>query len=98
MCVLHVFDAVVPLSTNFSALHDVFVVVRICFFLPGYNACVFAYGATGGGKTHTMVGVPGDEGCMVLALNDLFGAMDDHSESNFKVGAKAETPWKNTKI
>lgn len=25
-------------------------------FLKGYNGCVFAYGATGTGKTHTMLG------------------------------------------
>ena len=25
-------------------------------FLSGYNATVFAYGATGAGKTHTMLG------------------------------------------
>ncbi|XP_068084408.1 kinesin-like protein KIF19 [Anabrus simplex] len=40
--------------------------------LVGYNATVFAYGATGSGKTHTMVGSPQQPGIMVRALNDLF--------------------------
>ncbi len=57
--------------------------------LRGYNACVFAYGATGGGKTHTMVGRRGDDGrdlgCMVLAMDELFEAMDRNEESHFKV-------------
>ncbi|XP_026294132.1 kinesin-like protein KIF19 [Frankliniella occidentalis] len=46
--------------------------------LRGYNATVFAYGATGAGKTHTMVGPeeaddPSQQGVMVRALNELFG-------------------------
>ncbi|XP_047359619.1 kinesin-like protein KIF19 isoform X2 [Vespa velutina] len=40
--------------------------------LNGYNATVFAYGATGAGKTHTMVGTSSDPGIMVRALNDIF--------------------------
>ncbi|KAK3914224.1 Kinesin-like protein KIF19 [Frankliniella fusca] len=45
--------------------------------LRGYNATVFAYGATGAGKTHTMVGPedttdPSQQGVMVRALNELF--------------------------
>ncbi|TRY69133.1 hypothetical protein TCAL_02510 [Tigriopus californicus] len=53
--------------------------------LEGYNACVFAYGATGGGKTHTMVGKSDNPGCMVRALNDLFQAMETSPEHVFKV-------------
>jgi kinesin family protein 18/19 len=45
--------------------------------LMGYNATVFAYGATGSGKTHTMVGSPEQPGIMVRALNDLFQAVKD---------------------
>lgn len=46
--------------------------------LRGYSATVFAYGATGAGKTHTMVGPedaadPSQQGVMVRALNELFG-------------------------
>lgn len=40
--------------------------------LNGYNATVFAYGATGAGKTHTMVGTSSNPGIMVRALNDIF--------------------------
>ncbi|KAI5723986.1 hypothetical protein M8J76_013845 [Diaphorina citri] len=42
--------------------------------LLGYNGTVFAYGATGSGKTHTMVGQSGGKnvGIMVRALNELF--------------------------
>lgn len=40
-----------------------------------YNGTVFAYGATGAGKTHTMVGDPAQPGIMIRALNDLFNAV-----------------------
>ena len=52
--------------------------------LNGYNATVFAYGATGGGKTYTMVGTHDNQGIMVRALNQLFSAMDS-GESVHKV-------------
>eukprot|EP00440_Ansanella_granifera_P058040 gb/GFBE01062913.1/.p1 GENE.gb/GFBE01062913.1/~~gb/GFBE01062913.1/.p1 ORF type:complete len:972 (+),score=206.26 gb/GFBE01062913.1/:1-2916(+) len=38
----------------------------------GFNATVFAYGATSAGKTHTMLGYPGEPGIMLLTLQDLF--------------------------
>ena len=50
--------------------------------MSGYNATVFAYGATGGGKTYTMVGTQDNPGIMVRALNDLFAAA---GEKNRKV-------------
>lgn len=38
----------------------------------GLNATVFAYGATGSGKTYTMAGTVEDPGLMVLSLQDIF--------------------------
>ena len=58
------------------------------FIFKGFNATVFAYGATGSGKTYTMVGQPNNPGCMARALNDLFATMDDENNRNenmFKV-------------
>ncbi|CAE8649239.1 unnamed protein product, partial [Polarella glacialis] len=40
--------------------------------LQGFNATVFAYGATSAGKTHTMLGYAGEPGIMMLTLQDLF--------------------------
>ncbi|XP_002735267.1 kinesin-like protein KIF19 [Saccoglossus kowalevskii] len=49
--------------------------------LDGFNATVFAYGATGAGKTYTMLGQDNDPGIMARTLNDLFTAMEDTSEN-----------------
>jgi kinesin family member 18/19 len=40
--------------------------------LDGYNATVFAYGATGAGKTYTMLGTEANPGNMFLTLKELF--------------------------
>ncbi|NXQ22218.1 KI18A protein, partial [Peucedramus taeniatus] len=45
-------------------------------FLNGYNCTVLAYGATGAGKTHTMLGSPEDPGVMYLTMVTLYKRMD----------------------
>ncbi|MFT7806870.1 kinesin-like protein KIF18A-like [Arapaima gigas] len=44
--------------------------------LNGYNCTVFAYGATGAGKTHTMLGTDQDPGIMYLTMTELFRRID----------------------
>ncbi|XP_012674901.1 kinesin-like protein KIF18A isoform X1 [Clupea harengus] len=44
--------------------------------LNGYNCTVFAYGATGAGKTHTMLGSTDDPGVMYLTMKELYSRMD----------------------
>ena len=43
----------------------------------GYNACILAYGRTGSGKTHTMLGKsdPGSHGVTYRTLTTLFEAL-----------------------
>jgi kinesin family protein 18/19 len=53
--------------------------------MNGYNATVFAYGATGAGKTHTMLGTVSDPGVMGLALGDLFRQMEAATAHTFQV-------------
>lgn len=40
--------------------------------MDGYNATVFAYGATGCGKTHTITGTPQQPGIIFLTMQELF--------------------------
>nr|AMS24251.1 kinesin 14-IIIa protein [Marsilea vestita] len=65
------FDRVFTPSNNQT---DVFadtapVVVSV---LDGYNVCIFAYGQTGTGKTHTMEGTENDRGVNYRTLEELF--------------------------
>ncbi|CAL8243732.1 unnamed protein product [Lota lota] len=49
-------------------------------FMIGFNCTVFAYGATGAGKTHTMLGTPDDPGVMYRTMKELYKRMDDVKE------------------
>ncbi|KAJ6627563.1 P-loop containing nucleoside triphosphate hydrolase protein [Mycena sp. CBHHK59/15] len=48
--------------------------------LDGYNATVFAYGATGCGKTHTISGTESDPGIIYLTMADLFQRIEDRRD------------------
>ena len=49
--------------------------------LQGRNGSVFCYGATGAGKTHTMLGTVKNPGVMVLAIKDLFAKLRQRSRN-----------------
>lgn len=48
--------------------------------LPALSSAVFAYGATGAGKTHTMLGREGDPGIMYLTTMELYRRLEAHQE------------------
>ncbi|KAL4241190.1 TRAFAC class myosin-kinesin ATPase superfamily protein [Abortiporus biennis] len=50
--------------------------------LDGYNATIFAYGATGCGKTHTISGTDEDPGIIYLTMADLFQEIEDRREDH----------------
>ncbi|KAB5578762.1 kinesin [Coniochaeta sp. 2T2.1] len=47
--------------------------------LDGYNATVFAYGATGCGKTHTITGTAQQPGIIFLTMQELFEKINERS-------------------
>ena len=51
----------------------------------GYNATVFAYGATGAGKTYTMLGNDENPGIMPYTLKELFEEIKLYPEREFKI-------------
>eukprot|EP01134_Creolimax_fragrantissima_P004610 CFRG4610T1 len=54
--------------------------------LDGINATTFAYGATGAGKTHTMLGTEEQPGVMVLTIQELYRRMAENaSEKTYEV-------------
>ncbi|KAF3686516.1 Kinesin-like protein KIF18A Marrow stromal KIF18A [Channa argus] len=48
--------------------------------MNGFNCTVFAYGATGAGKTHTMLGSQNEPGVMYRTMKELYKRMDDAKE------------------
>ncbi|TGO24744.1 hypothetical protein BPAE_0096g00500 [Botrytis paeoniae] len=48
--------------------------------LDGYNATVFAYGATGCGKTHTITGTAQQPGIIFLTMQELFEKISERAE------------------
>ena len=68
----YMFDAAFDGEATSEEVYAHTVLPHIAGVLRGTNATVFAYGATGSGKTHTMVGDQNDPGLMVLSLRDVF--------------------------
>ncbi|KAG9025239.1 kinesin-like protein Klp5 [Tulasnella sp. JGI-2019a] len=48
--------------------------------LDGFNATVFAYGATGCGKTHTISGTEEDPGIIYLTMAELFSKIEEKQD------------------
>eukprot|EP01059_Diplonema_ambulator_P006452 TRINITY_DN16152_c0_g4_i1.p1 TRINITY_DN16152_c0_g4~~TRINITY_DN16152_c0_g4_i1.p1 ORF type:complete len:826 (+),score=335.60 TRINITY_DN16152_c0_g4_i1:629-3106(+) len=50
--------------------------------LEGYNCCIFAYGQTGAGKTHTMLGSPDSRGISYILIDELFKHIDKEQQDD----------------
>lgn len=81
----YTFDRAFDGSANNEHIYEHTVKSLIDGVLRGMNATVFAYGATGSGKTYTMVGNERDPGLMVMSLRDIFGQMQADSDKDFHV-------------
>ncbi|XP_057473840.1 kinesin-like protein KIN-8A isoform X2 [Actinidia eriantha] len=66
------FDASFPYSTSQQEVYSTTTAELVEAVLQGRNGSVFCYGATGAGKTYTMLGTVENPGVMVLAIKDLF--------------------------
>ncbi|NXF96219.1 KI18A protein, partial [Eubucco bourcierii] len=74
------FDAVFAESSTQMEVFENTTKSVIDGFLNGYNCTVLAYGATGAGKTHTMLGSPEDPGVMYLTMMALYNCIDQIKE------------------
>lgn len=55
--------------------------------MDGYNCSIFVYGATGAGKTHTMLGNEEEAGVVFLTVRELFNTMESQSaQRHFDIG------------
>uniref|UniRef100_A0A8C8VQR9 Kinesin-like protein n=1 Tax=Pelusios castaneus TaxID=367368 RepID=A0A8C8VQR9_9SAUR len=75
-----VFDAVFDENSSQLEVFEHTTKTVLDGFLNGYNCTVLAYGATGAGKTYTMLGSPKDPGVMYLTMMDLYNCMDQIKE------------------
>jgi hypothetical protein len=70
------------ISPDISQLdtHDKTTATLVPDVLSGKNACCFAYGATGSGKTFTMTGSEDQPGLIPLAVDALFASAGDEAD------------------
>lgn len=74
------FDRVFDENTNQSDVYEGTTRQLLDSVLDGYNATVFAYGATGCGKTHTITGTSQHPGIIFLTMQELFEKIDERSQ------------------
>ncbi|CAI9786872.1 unnamed protein product [Fraxinus pennsylvanica] len=73
------FDASFPDSTTQQEVYSKTTAGLVEAVLQGRNGSIFCYGATGAGKTYTMLGTMDNPGVMVLAIKDLFSKIQQRS-------------------
>lgn len=76
------FDRVFDESSDNLKVYEDTVVPLLTSFLDGYNCSVFAYGATGSGKTHTMMGQDTNRGIVSLTMERLFSQLEGLESEN----------------
>ncbi|KAM0262778.1 hypothetical protein ACHAQJ_001572 [Trichoderma viride] len=74
------FDRVFDDNTTQAEVYEGTTRCLLDSVLDGYNATVFAYGATGCGKTHTITGTAQHPGIIFLTMQELFEKIDERSQ------------------
>ncbi|KAI1907664.1 tubulin-dependent ATPase kip3 [Ophidiomyces ophidiicola] len=73
------FDRVFDENTTQGEVYEASTRNLLDSVLDGYNATVFAYGATGCGKTHTITGTAQQPGIIFLTMQELFERISERS-------------------
>uniref|UniRef100_A0A6B2KZB5 Kinesin-like protein n=1 Tax=Arcella intermedia TaxID=1963864 RepID=A0A6B2KZB5_9EUKA len=79
------FDKVFDQNSTSLQLFDQTTKHLVDEVLMGYNCTCFAYGATGAGKTFTMIGNAESPGVMVLTMQQLFNKIRDDPSTEYQV-------------
>lgn len=74
------FDRIFDENTSQTEVYEATTKNLLDSVLDGYNATVFAYGATGCGKTHTITGTSQMPGIIFLTMQELFEKISDRSD------------------
>ncbi|KAG7193411.1 kinesin-like protein Klp5 [Scheffersomyces spartinae] len=72
-----VFDRLFDTTTPQEDVYNATTRPLLDSILEGFNATVFAYGATGCGKTHTILGTENDPGIIFLTMKELYERIDE---------------------
>ena len=73
------YDAVYDWNSTQRSVYDESAFPLVESVIEGYNGTIFAYGQTGCGKTHTMMGYkddPAERGIIPNAFEHIFGFID----------------------
>nr|CAD7264774.1 unnamed protein product [Timema shepardi] len=82
------FDCVFGYESTNSDIYESSTKEIIASVLEGYNCSVFVYGATGAGKTHTMLGSKDNPGISLLTMVELYSQIERlKEEREFELGA-----------
>lgn len=76
------YDSVYGIDSIQQEVYDESAFPLVESVIKGYNGTIFAYGQTGCGKTHTMLGVPGNpelRGIIPNCFAHIFGFIDEKS-------------------
>ncbi|OCF36861.1 kinesin [Kwoniella heveanensis BCC8398] len=73
----YVFDQIFSMEASQEEVFERTAKPLLPGVLDGYNATVFAYGATGCGKTHTISGTEEQPGIIVRTMRELFDLVED---------------------
>ncbi|XP_028036943.1 kinesin-like protein Klp68D [Bombyx mandarina] len=76
---LFTYDAAYDSSADTQTIYDEMVRPLVASVLDGFNGCVFAYGQTGTGKTHTMEGTPDHEGVIPRAFRHIWAHIENNA-------------------
>uniref|UniRef100_A0A182ISY3 Kinesin-like protein n=1 Tax=Anopheles atroparvus TaxID=41427 RepID=A0A182ISY3_ANOAO len=82
------YDAVYDYNSTQQTIYDEVVRPLVASVMEGFNGCVFAYGQTGTGKTHTMEGIKNDpeqKGIIPRAFEQVWAHINRAQNMNFLV-------------
>lgn len=80
-----IFDKLFDENSTQNEIYETTTKPSIDAVLEGYNSTIFAYGATGCGKTYTISGTPENPGIIFLALQELFAKIGQQTEKDISV-------------
>ncbi|XP_048207295.1 kinesin-like protein KIF19 [Perognathus longimembris pacificus] len=76
-----IFDTVFDQHASQEDVYQATIGPLVEGIISGYNTTVFAYGPSGAGKTHTMLGMDSEPGIYLKTLTDLFKAIKETQDN-----------------